>query len=70
MLQDGDDLVRHAFGIAISRAFPNQPLQRLLRRQAGDRGLLRILIGEFGKREPAALSDFERARQRLRIAAE
>jgi hypothetical protein len=32
MLQDGDDLVRHAFGIAISRAFPNQSLQRLLRR--------------------------------------
>ena len=65
-----DDLVGHAFGIALGGAFPGQLFQRLLRREARHGPLFGILIGQFVEREAAALGDLDRARQRLGIAAE
>ncbi len=69
MFEDGDHLVGHAFGIALRRALPGQLLERLLRREAGDRSLLGILIGEFVEREAAALGDPQGSRQRFGITA-
>ena len=59
-----------AFGVALGRARPGQPLQRLLRSERGIVALLGILVGELVEREAAALGDLQRPRERLRIAAE
>ena len=68
--QDAGHLVGQTFGIARRRALPGQPLQRLLRRQAGRHRLARILIGQLVEREAAALGDLQRAREGFGIAAE
>ena len=68
MLEQTDHLVRHALGIAPGSTFPGQPGERLLRCQAGDRDLGRILVGQLREREAAAVGDLERARQCLGVA--
>ena len=62
--------VGHPLGIALGCPLPSKPLQRLLRRQAGDRGFVGILIGQLVQRKPAALCDLDRAGERLGMAAE
>ena len=63
-------LVRHPLGVAPGSPRPGQLLQRLLRCQARDRDLLRILVGELAECEAALLGDLERAGQCLRVAGE
>ena len=70
MVQQAQDLVGHTLGIAPLRTLPGQPLQRLLRRQAGDRRLFRVLVDQLVEAEAAALGDLERPGERLRIAGE
>jgi hypothetical protein len=68
--EGGPHCLGQTFGIALGRAFPGQSLQGLLRRQPRQGPLLGILIREFIESELAALSDLDRAGERLGIAAE
>ena len=62
------DVVRHAVRIALLRAFPGQLLQGLLRGQAGEAHLVRILVAQFVEREAAAFGDLLRAGDGVRMA--
>ena len=70
VLEDADDLVWHAFGIA--RVAPSQVSfsSACCGVMPGIVGFLGILIRQLVQRKPAALGDLERAGQRLGIAAE
>jgi hypothetical protein len=70
VLQTGCYFIRHVAFIAPGYTLPGEFFQRLLRREAGDHRLFRILVAQLCKREAAALGDFGGARQRLRIPAE
>ena len=54
----------------MSRAFPGEVFERLLRRAAWHGPLLRILIGQLVQREAATRRDLQCPGERLRVAAE
>ena len=70
MIEVGAHLVGQAFGIALGCTFPGEFFQCLLRGEIRKELFLRILIGEFREREPAAVHDLGRAGERFRVAVE
>jgi hypothetical protein len=60
----------NALGVPPRRARPGQVLEMLLRRLAWRDGLVGVLVAQLGEREPAALHDLERARDRVRVGGE
>ncbi len=62
--------LRHAVLIALTDPLPDQPLQRLLRREPRLLDLVGILILELPKVEPAALDQLDRARDRVGMPGE
>ena len=54
-------VIRNAFWIAVRGALPGQAFQRLLRGQAGDMDLVRVLVAQFVQRETATIGDLHGA---------
>ena len=64
------NLLRHVVGIALPCPGPGPLLQFLVGGAAVVGGLDRIVVGDLGQREPAALDDLQRALERLRAVPE
>ena len=66
LVQQIDDLLRHAARIAPGGAGPGEVVQVLDGGLAGRHRLVRVFVAQLARGEAAALGDLERARHRLR----